>query len=136
MLSTYGGTDEPHPWFLKPRDHSAGVTDGLGRRQPARHTGFSRLTKWTDGLRLASPHTTVCRRTTLQLLRLIRMVNGRAVMVAGAGDGFVYGMQLGQEKSFGKSDLAPGITPTAGGRFDDGRVYLGHGEENPRVPGH
>ena len=63
---------------------------------------------------------------------VIRVIDGQAVMVAGAGDGEVYGIQPRTGKILWKEQLSRRGINTSVAIDDSGNVYATHGEENPQ----
>jgi len=128
MLSTYGGRTNT-PVVFENLVIISGVTTGWdATARPAhRFLAFDKM----DGRLVWITSTRPLPEDTTYSTPVIRMVNGRAVMVAGAGDGFVYGMQPRTGKVIWKEAISRRGINTTAAVGDDGRVYLAHGEENP-----
>ncbi len=128
MLSTYGGRTNT-PLIFENLVIVSGVTTGWDdTAKPAhRYLAFDKMTGelvWINSTRPLPEDTTFS-------TPLIRVINGQQVMIAGAGDGAVYGFQPRTGKILWKEPLSRRGVNTSVVVDSKGAVYAAHGEENP-----
>jgi outer membrane protein assembly factor BamB len=128
MLSTYGGRTNT-PVVFEDLVIISGVTTGWDEtaRPSHRFLAFDKLAGtlvWISSTRPLPEDTTYS-------TPVIKIVDGQQVMVAGSGDGGMYGFQPRTGKILWREALSRrGINTSVA--FDrDGNVYATHGEENP-----
>jgi outer membrane protein assembly factor BamB len=128
MLSTYGGRTNT-PVVFEDLVIISGVTTGWDETaKPAhRFLAFNKI----DGRLVWLTSTRPLPEDTTYSTPVIRVINGQSVMVAGAGDGNIYGMQPRTGKILWKETISRRGINTSAAVGDDGRVYAAHGEENP-----
>ncbi len=128
MLSTYGGRTNT-PVVFEDLVIISGVTTGWDETaKPAhRFLAFNKI----DGRLVWLTSTRPLPEDTTYSTPVICVINGQSVMVAGAGDGNIYGMQPRTGKILWKETISRRGINTSAAVGDDGRVYAAHGEENP-----
>lgn len=128
MLSTYGGRTNT-PVVFEDLVIISGVTTGWDEtaRPAHRFLAFNKLTgklNWITSTRPFPEDTTYS-------TPLITRINGQDVLVAGAGDGSVYGIQPRTGKILWSESISRRGINTSAVVDDRGQVYTAHGEENP-----
>ncbi|EMI46485.1 PQQ-binding-like beta-propeller repeat protein [Rhodopirellula sp. SWK7] len=128
MLSTYGGRTNT-PVVFEDLVIISGVTTGWdsAARPAHRFFAFDKITgllAWTTSTRPLPEDTTYS-------TPVIRSIDGQSVMVAGAGDGNVYGIQPRTGKILWSETISRRGINTTAAVDSDGMVYATHGEENP-----
>lgn len=133
LLSTYGGrTNFPiiHEDTVIVNAVVIGWGDtpkwGLMAKPAHRFMGFDKATgelRWLSGTTLIPDDTTYSSPALLNLA-------GHRAMVFGSGDGMAWAMQAGTGKPLWKYPLSRRGVSTTPGIGPDGRVYMGHSEEN------
>lgn len=126
LLSTYGGRTNS-PVVFDDLVLIGGVMTNWGElaRPAHRVLGLDKATgevRWLASTRLL-PEDTIYSTPALSV------INGQAVMVFGSGDGSVYALQPRTGKQIWKFDISRrglNVTPVV----HEGRVYMGHSEEN------
>ncbi|PAY20487.1 serine/threonine protein kinase [Rhodopirellula sp. SM50] len=128
MLSTYGGRTNT-PVVFEDLVIISGVTTGWDEtaRPAHRFLAFDKSTgvlAWITSTRPLPEDTTYS-------TPVITNINGQDVMIAGAGDGFLYGMQPRTGKILWSQPISRRGINTSAVVDDNGQVYTAHGEENP-----
>ena len=132
MLSTYGGRTNT-PVLFEDLVIISGVTTGWDTtaRPAHRFLAFEKESGelvWITSTRLLPEDTTFS-------TPVVRVIDGQQVMVAGAGDGDVYGIQPRTGKILWKQPLSRRGVNTSVAFDEAGNVYAAHGEENPQGTG-
>ncbi len=132
MLSTYGGRTNT-PILFEDLVIISGVTTGWDTtaRPAHRFLAFEKESGelvWITSTRLLPEDTTFS-------TPVVRVIDGQQVMVAGAGDGDVYGIQPRTGKILWKQPLSRRGVNTSVAFDEAGNVYAAHGEENPQGTG-
>ena len=129
MLSTYGGRTNT-PIVYEDLVIISGVTTGWDETAKPCHR-FLAFDK-TDGKLLWITGTRPLPEDTTYSTPVVRKIDGQDVMVAGSGDGDVYGIQPRTGKILWSHALSRRGINTSAVIDDNGQVYASHGEENPR----
>lgn len=128
MLSTYGGRTNT-PVVFENLVIISGVTTGWDEtaRPAHRYLAFDKA----DGKLVWTTSTRPLPEDTTYSTPVVKVIGGQQVMVAGSGDGSVYGIQPRTGKILWHEPLSRrGINSTVT-IDDEGSVYASHGEENP-----
>lgn len=128
MLSTYGGRTNT-PVVFEDMVIISGVTTGWDETaKPAhRFLAFDKM----NGVLVWISSTRPLPEDTTYSTPVIAEIAGKTVMVAGAGDGNIYGMQPRSGKILWKETISRRGINTTVAIGEDGKVYAAHGEENP-----
>ena len=128
MLSTYGGRTNT-PVVFEDLVIISGVTTGWDESAKPAHR-FLAFNK-RDGRLVWITSTRPLPEDTTYSTPVIRQIAGKTVMVAGAGDGNIYGMQPRTGKILWRETISRRGINTSVAIGEDGKVYATHGEENP-----
>ncbi len=128
MLSTYGGRTNT-PVVFADLVIISGVTTGWDETARPAHR-FLAFDK-SDGQLVWLTSTQPLPEDTTYSTPIFTVVNGQQVMIAGAGDGNLYGFQPRTGKILWKEPLSRRGVNTAVAFDEAGVVYATHGEENP-----
>ncbi|QEG00121.1 outer membrane biogenesis protein BamB [Stieleria maiorica] len=128
MLSTYGGRTNT-PVVFEDLVIISGVTTGWDETARPAHR-FMAFEK-TSGDLVWITSTRPFPEDTTYSTPVIISVNGQDMMIAGAGDGFVYGMQPRTGKILWQESISRRGINTSAVVDGRGQVYTAHGEENP-----
>ncbi|MCM2374412.1 outer membrane protein assembly factor BamB family protein [Aporhodopirellula aestuarii] len=128
MLSTYGGRTNT-PVVFENLVIISGVTTGWDTSAKPAHRFFA-FDKM-DGQLVWTTSTRPLPEDTTYSTPVIRMIDGQAVMIAGAGDGNVYGMQPRTGKILWSETISRRGINTSAAVDSSGKVFATHGEENP-----
>lgn len=128
MLSTYGGRTNT-PVLFENLVIVSGVTTGWDQMARPSHRFFA-FDK-NDGRLVWISETRPLPEDTTYSTPVIREIDGRQVMVAGAGDGDVYGIAPRTGKVLWSHPISRRGINTSPAISRDGTVYIGHSEENP-----
>ena len=128
MLSTYGGRTNT-PIVYEDLVIISGVTTGWDDTAKPCHRflAFDKI----DGKLLWITGTRPLPEDTTYSTPVVRKIDGQDVMVAGSGDGDVYGIQPRTGKILWNHALSRRGINTSAVVDDNGQVYASHGEENP-----
>ncbi|MCO8125299.1 PQQ-binding-like beta-propeller repeat protein [Stieleria sp. TO1_6] len=129
MLSTYGGRTNT-PIVFENLVIISGVTTGWDDQARPAHRFFA-FDK-SDGTLQWSTSTRPLPEDTTYSTPVIKVINGQAVMVAGSGDGSIYGIQPRTGKILWQQPLSRRGINTSVVIDHEGNVYCSHGEENPQ----
>ncbi len=128
MLSTYGGRTNT-PVMFEDLVIISGVTTGWDTTARPAHRFLAFQKDRGDLVWITS--TRPLPEDTTYSTPVIRVIAGQQVMVAGSGDGDVYGIQPRTGKILWKQALSRRGINTSVAIDDVGNVYATHGEENP-----
>ncbi len=128
MLSTYGGRTNT-PVIFENLVIISGVTTGWDETARPAHR-FLAFDK-TSGDLVWLTSTRPLPEDTTYSTPIITIINGQQVMIAGSGDGEVYGIQPRTGKILWKQPLSRRGINTSVVMGENGTVYASHGEENP-----
>ncbi len=128
MLSTYGGRTNT-PVVFENLVVISGVTTGWDETARPAHR-FLAFDK-DDGRLVWLTSTRPLPEDTTYSTPVVRVIDGQQVMVAGSGDGDVYGIQPRTGKILWRETLSRRGINTSMAVDSAGNVFAGHGEENP-----
>ncbi len=128
MLSTYGGRTNT-PVVFENLVIISGVTTGWDETARPAHRFFAFDKANGELVWLAS--TQPLPEDTTYSTPIFTVINGQQVMIAGSGDGNVYGFQPRTGKILWKEPLSRRGVNTSVAFDDSGAIYATHGEENP-----
>ncbi len=129
MLSTYGGRTNT-PVLFENLVIISGVTTGWDTTARPAHRFFA-FDK-TDGRLVWSASTRPLPEDTTYSTPVVKRIAGQDVLVAGSGDGGVYGFQPLTGKILWQEPISRRGINTSPAIDDEGNVYVTHGEENPQ----
>lgn len=128
MISTYGGrTNTPVVW--EDLVIISGVTVGWDQAAKPAHRffAFSKL----DGELVWTTSTNPLPEDTTYSTPMIHVIDGKQVMIAGSGDGNLYGMEPRTGRILWRQRISRRGVNTSVAVDAQGRVFVGHSEENP-----
>ncbi|QDV42798.1 outer membrane biogenesis protein BamB [Stieleria neptunia] len=128
MLSTYGGRTNT-PVVFEDLVIISGVTTGWDETARPAHR-FLAFDKATGALAWVASTRPLPEDTTYST-PVFTIINGQDVMIAGAGDGFLYGMQPRTGNILWSAPISRRGINTSAVVDANGQVYTAHGEENP-----
>ncbi|MCC9642273.1 PQQ-like beta-propeller repeat protein [Rhodopirellula sp. JC740] len=128
MLSTYGGRTNT-PVVFENLVIISGVTTGWDENARPAHRFFAFDKQ--DGTLVWSVSTRPLPEDTTYSTPVVKVIGDQAVMVAGSGDGDVYGIQPRTGKILWRQAISRRGINTSVAVDSEGNVFATHGEENP-----
>ncbi len=128
MLSTYGGRTNT-PVVFEDLVIISGVTTGWDDTARPAHRFFAFDKR--DGQLVWTISTKPLPEDTTYSTPLITLIDGKQVMVTGSGDGNLYGIEPRTGRILWREAVSRRGVNTSPVADNQGRVYIGHGEENP-----
>ncbi|WP_233148156.1 PQQ-binding-like beta-propeller repeat protein [Rhodopirellula sp. MGV] len=128
MLSTYGGRTNT-PVIFENLVIISGVTTGWDATARPAHRFFA-FDK-TDGRLVWASETRPLPEDTTYSTPVVRNFGGQWLLVGGAGDGELYGIQARTGKTLWHHPVSRRGINTSPTIASDGTIFIGHGEENP-----
>ncbi|NND99249.1 MAG: PQQ-like beta-propeller repeat protein [Pirellulaceae bacterium] len=128
MLSTYGGRTNT-PVLFENLVIISGVTTGWDESAKPAHRFFA-FDK-VDGRLVWTQSTNPFPEDTTFSTPVVTVIDGKQVMIAGSGDGNLYGMQPRTGTILWREPVSRRGVNTSAVFDHEHRIYIGHGEENP-----
>ncbi|MCC9602355.1 PQQ-binding-like beta-propeller repeat protein [Stieleria sp. JC731] len=129
MLSTYGGRTNT-PVIYDDLVIISGVTTGWDTTARPTHRFFA-FDK-SDGRLVWISETRPLPEDTTYSTPIVRDFNGQVLLVGGAGDGDIYGIQVRTGKTVWHQPISRRGINTSPTVSTEGTIFIGHGEENPQ----